>query len=110
MFDHRVREFNFEVRDLFKTTKSFSCDVWIKYSGHITKLPIEVQVRKESSYNTFDVWPASKLYFNFKRKTVKWPLHIAFWPFTNKNRERQRIVIMRFVFIFSCRELLVDKS
>ncbi|KAL5505171.1 hypothetical protein EMCRGX_G006563 [Ephydatia muelleri] len=43
VFDHRVREFNFEVRDLFKTTKSFSCDVWIKYSGHITKLPIEVQ-------------------------------------------------------------------
>lgn len=40
-----MREFNFEVRDLFKTTKSFSCDVWIKYAGHITKLPIEVQVR-----------------------------------------------------------------
>lgn len=43
MFDHRVREFHFEVRDLFKTTKSFTCDVWIKYAGRITKLPIEVQ-------------------------------------------------------------------
>lgn len=49
MFDHRVREFHFEVKDLFKTTKSFSCDVWIKYAGRITKLPIEVQVITGSS-------------------------------------------------------------
>lgn len=44
MFEGGVREFQFELRDLFNnTTKPFSCEVHIKHAGEAIVLPVEVE-------------------------------------------------------------------
>ena len=44
LFMRKVRQFQFDIRNLFGTMKPFSCDVEIKYADQVLILPIEVQV------------------------------------------------------------------
>ena len=38
----KVRQFTFEISNLFGTSKPFSCDVEIRHADQLTVLPIEV--------------------------------------------------------------------
>lgn len=42
LFMRKVRQFTFEIKNLFGTSKPFSCDVEIRHADQLTVLPIEV--------------------------------------------------------------------
>ena len=42
LFMRKVRQFTFQIKNLFGTSKPFSCDVEIRHADQLTVLPIEV--------------------------------------------------------------------
>ena len=45
LFVRKVRQFHFEIQNLFGSSKPFSCDVVVHHADQITVLPIEMNVK-----------------------------------------------------------------